>query len=173
MKFIKYLTLPLLAFLLIGAVAADSSKTGKFPTRTNIESCTLAMTPVDADVSFVGSKCYRDGQFLVIHTHISWAGAGTATALAVSIAGLSGSPVIDGAALPNGGNAASNQAEDMLDGQCLLYSSGAAAWFVYIPIYKSTTTFEMTAGSAHLLQSVPASGSAVKCTVRIPIVGWN
>lgn len=166
----RYLILLFLASLSIAAVSVDSAKTGKFPTRTQIAACTIIVTPADADMSVIGSKCYRDGQFLVVNTHVHWTGTGTAGAFTLSIASVTGAPLIDVEALPNGGGTVTNQGEDRLEGDCTYFN--ATTWFEAAPIYKSTTTFELALGSAHLGGTSAGSGGAVKCSVRMPIVGW-
>ena len=173
MRSFLFLAFFLTAFASEAAVTINSNLAGVPPVRTSIASCTIVATPADADMSVLDSKCYRDGQFLVINTHVNWTGAGTAGAFTLSIASVTGSPIIDTAAIVNAGATATNQGETALEGVCALYSAGATAWFTYMPIYKTTTTIEIAGGSAHLQGDVPASGSAVKCNIKIPIVGWN
>jgi hypothetical protein len=167
----RYLILLFIAASSIAAVSVDSSKTGKAPTRTSVASCTIVATPADADMVVVGSKCYRDGQFLNIATMVEWNGTGTAGNFTLSIASVAGSPVMDPSALPNGGASSTNKNEDAVDGVCLVFNVGGT-FITFMPVYKSSTTIEMVQSSVRLQGNSYASGSAVKCNLKLPIVGW-
>jgi hypothetical protein len=169
---IKFLIVLLMPSLSLAAVSLDSSKTGKFPIRTSIASCTIVATPADADMVVVGSKCYRDGKFLHVATMVEWNGAGTAGNFTISIASVAGSPVIDATALPNNGVASTNKNEDVLDGFNLVFNVGGS-WLIFAPVYKSSTTIEFVLSSVRLQGNSYASGSAAKINLKLPIVGWN
>lgn len=128
----------------------------------------IAVTP-STNMAVTG-KAYRQGQYLILNGKVTWSGAGDASPVIVSIASLSGSPVIDTTALV-GGSSTTNQGRTML-GQGMLFSAGNG-WFAYNPVYASTTTFKFAGGSADLTGDVPASGSGLDFHVELPIVGWT
>lgn len=171
----KYIPLAIMGVLtsclVYAAVVTDVTKTGATnPFTTKPVACTVTATPADGDMTST-AYCWRVGKHLFVEFQITWAGAGTAGALTASLADITGAPVMDTAVMINaGGN--TNQTEALL-GYCKVYSQGAAAWFSYSAVYKSTTTMEFAAGSAHLQGNTLASGSSVMCQVRLPIVGWN
>lgn len=119
----------------------------------------------------IGAISWQQGKFLNISGKIKWSGAGDASVVTVSIAGMAGSPVIDVTALPNGtGGGGSNQNEALI-GTGELFSAGVG-WFAYDPVFATTQTFVFAGGGAHLSGDTPASGSSMNFLVQIPIVGW-
>ncbi len=137
-------------------------------TRTAIASCTIAVTPATNLTST--AKCYREGQHLIVDGKITAAGAGDAGVITLSLASVTGTPVIDTAAIVGGTGATNQTATDLGRGKWFDAGNG---WLPLWPVYKTTTTIEIDMGTQVLDGAQLASGDAVNYHLELPIVGYQ
>lgn len=148
-------------------VTGISKATSAGHTRTLLATCTTAIAS-STNVTIV-TKCYRDGQFLIIEGKAKWTGAGGAGNLTITLPTV-GAPLISTADLVGGTGVANDTVTRVGAGHW--FDSGVG-WRDVYPIFASTTTFNFAMTDQILAGDQFASGDSLNFDVKLPIVGWN
>lgn len=127
----------------------------------------LALTSSATNATFT-AFCYQQGHYLEIDGKILWSAQGGTGNVTVSIASMTGSPVIDSSVLP-GGTATTTAGSSRLGwGSFWNNTSFNAA----VPIWNTNKTIIFGGGGVFLAGSTISAVWSIDFHAHIPIVGW-
>ena len=131
---------------------------------------TSATTLTNGGTGTAVLKSYKDGQWLCGEIIISFSGASAAGLLTFTVTHRGVALTIDTSSLA-GGTASDAQGKSVV---------GSGHWrdngTQYEPInvcYASTTTLSFSENTQDITGDQMANGDSLKCTFRVPIVGWT